>query len=262
MTYFTKYTTFFIFFIFLNILNSCASKKNVVYFNQGAESDYPKIDATLFTYKIQSNDILSIKILSLDLQSSVPYNLVMQDGTTGNVNNLELTKINSYLVGTSGEIILPVLGSINVVGKTTDELSLFLKSMLIDQGHLNSPNVIVRLVNSKFTVLGEVKNAGTFNFTENNLTLLQALGVAGDLTIYGDRKQVLLIREQPNGKRIFNVDFTKTDWFTKEEYIIKPNDVIIVNPNNAKIKSSGIIGNPSILISLASLLLTGILLSR
>ena len=262
MTCFTRYISILAFFFLLNMLNSCASKKDVVYFNQGNSSDYSKLDSTLYTYKIQSNDILSIKILALELQSSIPYNLVMQDGNTGNVNNLELTKINSYLVDTSGKIILPVLGSVEVVGKTTEELSLFLKNMLIDQGHLKSPNVIIRLVNSKFTVLGEVKNAGTFNFTENNLTILQALGVAGDLTIYGDRKQVLLIREQPNGKRIFTIDFTKTDWFTKEEYIIKPNDVIVVNPNNAKIKSSGIIGNPSILISLASLLLTGILLTR
>ncbi len=262
MTCFTKYLSVLTLFLLLIFFQSCASKKDVVYFNQGNVSDYSNLDSSLYTYKIQSNDILSIKILSLDIQSSVPYNLVMQDGNVNNVNNLELTKINSYLVDTSGKIILPVLGSIEVKGKTTEELSLFLKNVLIDQGHLKSPNVIIRLVNSKFTVLGEVKNAGTFNFTENNLTILQALGVAGDLTIYGDRKQVLLIREQPNGKRIYNIDFTKTDWFTKEEYIIKPNDVIIVNPNNAKIKSSGIIGNPSILISLASLLLTGILLTR
>jgi polysaccharide export outer membrane protein len=117
-------------------------------------------------------------------------------------------------------------------------------------------------MNSKVTVLGEVKTPGTYSFDEKNLTLLQAIGLAGDLTINGKRNDVLLIRQENNIKTITHIDLTSTSWFETKNYYVKQNDVIVVNPNNAKIKSAGIIGNAGTFISVISLLLTGILLIK
>jgi polysaccharide export outer membrane protein len=99
-------------------------------------------------------------------------------------------------------------------------------------------------------------------FYEKNLTLLQAIGMAGDLTINGERKDVLLIRYENNTKTINHIDLTTTDWMSSDLFYVKQNDVIVVNPNNAKIKSAGIIGNAGVLVSVVSLLLTGILLIK
>lgn len=121
--------------------------------------------------------------------------------------------------------------------------------------------VICRLLNAKFTVLGEVKTPGTFTFYENSLTLLQALGMSGDLTINGIRK-ITIIRTE-NGKQTYGtVDLTKNDWFTSPYYFVKPNDVIIVDPNTAKVKSAGIIGNPGNILSILSVLLSSIILIK
>jgi polysaccharide export outer membrane protein len=103
---------------------------------------------------------------------------------------------------------------------------------------------------------------GTFEFSEKNLTLLQAIGLAGDLTINGKRNDVILIRQENNTKTITHIDLTSTDWFETNSYYVKQNDVIVVNPNNAKIKSAGVIGNAATFISLISLLLTGLLLLK
>jgi polysaccharide export outer membrane protein len=139
---------------------------------------------------------------------------------------------------------------------------LFIQKILIDKGLLRNPVVICRLVNAKFTVLGEVKVPGTFTFYENNLTLLQALGLAGDLTINGVRKKITIIRTE-NGKQSYaTIDLTKNDWFKSPYYFVKPNDVIVVDPNTAKVKSSGIIGNPGNLISIVSVLLSSIILIK
>jgi polysaccharide export outer membrane protein len=138
----------------------------------------------------------------------------------------------------------------------------FLTKKLIDGSHLKAPIVNVRTLNAKITVLGEVSSPGTFNFDEKNLTVLQAIGMAGDLTINGKRTDVLLIRQENNIKTINHINLTSTDWMSTDLFYIKQNDVIVVNPNNARIKSAGLIGNTGVFISVVSLLLTGLLLIK
>ena len=158
-----------------------------------------------------------------------------------NSSNIAAYKIQGYLVSQEGFIVFPILGTINLAGKTTTEAQKLIAKMLNDGGYIKEPTVSVRVINSKITVLGEVKNPGTFSYDEQNLSLNQAIGLAGDLTINGVRKDVMIIREV-NGVRTYaNLDLTSTDWFSSPYYYVKQNDIIIVNPNGPKIKTAGYI---------------------
>ena len=160
-----------------------------------------------------------------------------------------------------GTINIPILGVQQLKGLTLDQAEKQIQKALIEKGFLKNPVVICRLLNAKFTILGEVKAPGTYTFYENSLTLLQALGYSGDLTINGIRK-ITIIRTE-NGKQTYGtIDLTKSDWFTSPYYFVKPNDVIIVDPNTAKIKSSGIIGNAGSVISVISVLLSSLIIIR
>lgn len=249
----------FLLLLTISSVQSCTSKKDLLYFQEVGKNSVN--DTKIVNQKIESNDILSIKIYSVNPEASKIYNIDLLESAAVGLQ-LEMVRLRSYLVSDGGEITMPVLGSIIVNTKTTVELEEYIKEKLINEGHLKDPTVTVRILNSKITVLGEVRTPGTYNFAEKNLTLLQALGLAGDLTINGERKDVLLIRQESNAKTIHHIDLTSTEWMTTELFYIKQNDVIIVNPNNARIKSAGIIGNAGTLISVFSLLLTGILLIK
>jgi polysaccharide export outer membrane protein len=231
----------FLWFAFcLLVLNSCTSKKDLIYFS---DLDVNKTDKIVFSEsKIQINDILSVIISSSSPELAVNYN------TNQNSSEAQL----GYLVTLDGSITLPILGKIRVKDLTFEELEMMLIKELVNEDHLTNPIVYVRLLNAKFTILGEVNRPGTYNFTEQNISLLQALGYAGDLSIYGKRQNVLLIREENNQKNYVTLDLTSKQWFNSPYYYLKPNDVIYVNPNGTKIKSAGYIGNFATFISLVS----------
>ncbi len=235
---------------------SCASKKGVLYFQDSSNIQDRKIEFK--DPKIQSNDIINIKVSALNPESVVPYNI--ENKVTPSSSFIDILKLQGYLVTKNGDIVFPVLGKIKVVGQTTTELEDKIKKLLIDGQHVIDPAVSVRLLNSKFTVLGDVQKPGTYSSTENKVTLLQALGYAGDLTINASRKDLLIIREIDGVQRTKRIDLTTTDWFNSEFYYIKQNDVIVVNPNSNKIKSSGFFGSASTVMSAISLALTAILI--
>ncbi|SHJ76546.1 polysaccharide export outer membrane protein [Arenibacter nanhaiticus] len=238
------------------LFQSCATKKDILYLQDAntLEAQHIKYEAA----KIQPNDILDIKVSALVPETAMPYN-VQPLGNT-NASNIELLKLQGYLVATDGSITFPVLGKITVTNKTTAALEQELELLLEKGGHLNQPKVSVRLLNAKVTVLGEVQRPGTYSFTEQQISLPQALGYAGDLTINGKRKDVLLIREENGQRTVTHIDLTTTDWFNSPYYYIKPNDFIVVNPNGPKVKSAGFVGNTGTLVSVLSLLLTSIVL--
>jgi polysaccharide export outer membrane protein len=175
-------------------------------------------------------------------------------------NNLEVMKLEGYLVSNNKTINFPVLGVISVADKSTADLEIDIKNRLESGGYLLNPTVTVRLLNAKVTILGEVKQPGTFTFTENNISLLQALGLAGDLTINGDREDVILIREADGQRSTSHLNLTESAWLNGPYQNIQPNDVLVVNPNNAKVKTAGYIGNVSVVLAMASLILTSIVL--
>ncbi|GAA3618973.1 polysaccharide biosynthesis/export family protein [Flavivirga jejuensis] len=253
--------TYFIFFIsiFCLFLSSCASKKNVLYIQDIDKQDGRELSYN--TNKIQVNDILAIKVSSLYPETAIPYNF--DNSLSTNSSFIETLKLQGSLVSSEGYIILPIIGSIKATGKSTTELELHIKSILESGNYLQNAIVSVRILNSKITILGEVITPGTYTITEQNITILQALGYAGDLKINADRKDILIIRDVDGKQLIKHIDLTKTDWFDSPFYFIKQNDVIVVNPNNTKIKSSGYIGNVGTVLTIASILLsTVVILTR
>ncbi len=241
------------------LVSSCASKKNMIYV-QDIDTQAGR-NITYTSNKIQVNDILAIKISSLYPETAIPYNF--DNSLSTNSSFIETLKLQGSLVSEDGFIVLPIIGSVEARGKSTTDLEEHIKSILESGNYLKGAIVSVRILNSKITILGEVLTPGTYTITEQNVTLLQALGYAGDLKINGDRKDVLIIRDMDGTQYIKHIDLTKTDWFDSPFYFVKQNDVIVVKPNNTKIKSSGYIGNIGTVLTIASILLsTVVILTR
>jgi len=234
------------------LISSCTSKRNITYLN-GVEK-YPNTDISKqkIPYTIQEDDVLRIEIRSMVPEAAIVYNRISNKTNTATLNLLQL---EGYPVSSVYTINFPVLGILDVKGSTL-ELEKKITKLLLDGGHLVSPTVSVRLLNSKFTVLGEVSNAGTYTFLDRNLTLLQALGYAGDLKISGKRTNITLIREINGIRSVKKLDITSKDILNNRGYYIMNNDVIIVNPNYNRIKSAGFIGSPQSIASISSLLLS------
>src|SRR5690554_2083099 len=231
------------------LISSCTTNKEILYF-QDSEA-FKETHVIYEENTIQPNDILSVTISAAVPEAAIPYNLGAPSTTT--ISNLETLKLQGYFS-------LPVLGKVLAKQKTVTQLEESIKELLEQGGHLINPVVMVRLLNAKVTVLGEVTRSGTFNFTEQYLTVPQALGYAGDLTINGRRDDVLLIRELDGKRQIKHIDLTTANWLENPEYMIKPNDVIVVQPNKAKVKTAGYIGNVSTIVAIASLVLSATIL--
>lgn len=247
-------STLFLSFLFLSF--SCSTKKDVLLFQDKSNLNTP---ISYQAPKIQFNDILSIQVSTLQPELALPYNLFPPNTNLANVQ-IEALKLQGYLVSPEGTINFPVLGTIAVSGKTSQELETYLKTALEQGNHLISPTINVRVLNGKVAILGEVSRPGTYGFTEQNLSVLQALGLAGDLTIRGKRKEVLLIREEAGQRSYTTIDLTQTAWFDSQYYYVRPNDVIVVNPNTARVKNAGFVSEPATLLGMASVVLSMIVL--
>ncbi len=246
-----------LFIIVSSLLVSCANKKDILYYQDIKNNTQDPI--SYLSSNVQINDILYIKVSAIIQESADPFNL----STSNNNNiNIESYKIQGYLVSQEGNIIFPLLGKINVVGKSTEEVQDMLAKMLTDFGYIKDPTVSVRIINSKVTVLGEVGAPGTYSFDEQNISLNQAIGYAGDLTINGVRKDVLLIREVNGIRTYIHLDLTSSNWFKSPYYYVKQNDIIIVNPNGPKIMSSGYISSIGTTLGIISFGLTIYLLLK
>lgn len=249
---------FLVFVMTFFLLQSCASKKDIVYF----QGEHAFENLEYHDSRVMVNDILKIEVSAVIPEIAIPYNVLSIKGALGSAS-VDALKLQGYLVTANGEITFPVLGAIKVAGMTTKAVEEHIVELLNTGGHIKDAVVLARIVNAKITILGEVNLPGTYNFTEQNLTLPQALGYAGDLTINGQRHDVMIIRQEEGVREIGHIDMTKTDWFNSKFYHVQQNDVIVVNPNNPKVKSSGFIGNAATVLSIASILLsTAILITR
>ena len=259
-----KITDFLLLLLASILLSACATKRDIYYFQGANTSKSLKILSTsrAIQYEsttIQPNDIITIKIGASVEESATPYNSI---GLNNKSNNIQLRKLSGYLVTIDGTVKLPILGIIKVANKTTRELELSLVKLLEEGNHLLQPFVNIRLINAKVTILGEVNNPGTYTFLEQIITLPQALGYAGDLTINGKRNDILLIRETAGNRIMKHIDLTATDWMNDATYYVKPNDVLVVRPNAAKVKSSGFIRNLTSLLSVVSIIITATFLIK
>ena len=247
---------FLLIFSAFTVLQSCVSKKQMLYL-QDLES-FNNLELKHNNHTLQVDDILKISVGALMPEAAIPYN----SSTGGNVvaNSLDIMKLDGYLVSKNYTINFPVLGELSVKEKTTKDLENDIKNLLVDGGYLINPNVTVRLLNAKVTILGEVQQPGTFFFTENNISLLQALGLAGDLTINGSREDLVVLRRLDGLQTTERINLTSANFLSGPYQMVKPNDVIVVNPNSAKLKTAGYVGNISAILGITSIILTSILL--
>ena len=217
---------------------------------------YPKTKIISSKYTLQPNDILKIDVYSTNTEAAIPYNKLGAFSSKVANATLQSLQLEGYLISNEYHFNFPILGDISVKDKTVEELEIEIKQLLIQGQHLLDPLVNVRLLNGKFTVLGEVQKPGTYSFVENRISILQALGYAGDLTIDGVRKEINLIREMDGERIVYTIDLRDTETMNAASFYMQPNDVIVVHPNFRKVKSAGFIGNPSSIASISSLLLS------
>jgi polysaccharide export outer membrane protein len=232
--------------ILIVFVTSCASKKDVYYFQ---EIDSTAAENSFKFLNIQPGDILDIQIKALNPESVLVF---QRQATLGlQQQQVQDRAIDGCLVGEDGSINLPIVGAIDTTNQSTQTLAQIIQEAL--KPYINNPTVNIRLLNFRISVLGEVNNPGTFTVLEERLSLPQALGLAGDLTINGDRNHLLLIRNEAGKKTNQVIDLTKTDFLQSPFYFLKQNDIIYVRPNSARVKSSGLVGNAGTLVSILSL---------
>jgi len=236
----------YFYLLLIPIFFSCATKKDLYYFQ---DIDEVNISNSFNYLHIQPGDILDIQIKAINPESV----LIFQRQSSYNQQNNQLSNrtIDGYLVGDDDTINLPLIGSISTSGLNTSSLSKEIVKKLTP--YVKDPSVNIRILNFRVSILGEVIKPGTYTFYEERVSIPQALGQAGDLSINGDRSNVLLIREQDGKKTNHFIDLTKSNFFNSPIYFLKQNDVLYVRPNNAKIKSSGLVGDASTLVSVLSL---------
>ena len=253
-----------ILFASLFIMSSCSSYKNVPYLQNPEVVNELKKELPLYDAKIMPKDLLTIMVNTTDPEAAAPFNLTAQ--TAANNANKSLYSqptLQQYLVNNEGDIDFPVLGRLHVGGLTKNQAEDLVREKL--KPYLREePIVTVRMVNYKISVMGEVARPGTFTVNNEKVNILEALAMAGDLTIWGKRDDVMLIREDAKGKReIITLNLNDANLITSDHYYLQQNDILYVSPNKTKAKNSDIgqstslwFSATSILVSIASLLVT------
>lgn len=212
--------------VMLLAFSSCVNTKKVTYFNNIRESSISS--APRLTAVIHKNDLIGISVTSLSAEASTMFNPVSISSADQQAG---------YLVNESGNIQFPVLGSVRSVGFTLEQLGDSIKKALIQQKLLVSPIVTTRFLNFRVTILGEVKNPTVLNVPSQRISILEAIGLAGDLTNYGKRDNILIIHDEPSKKTFARVDLTNKKIFSSPEYYLRSNDVVYVEQNKNKLRS-------------------------
>lgn len=233
---------------FLNILNvcslvlacslvtSCVSNKKIAYFRDIQSLDQAKIENSVIFVepKIQADDILSINIFTLNpingivVNQAAPSPLLGGSNVAPNGNQV----LNAFLVDKNGEIEMVLAGKIKVAGLTTFEARELVRKVVSKD--YKDPNIQLRFANFKVSVLGEVNHPSAYTFPNEKVTILDALSLAGDLTIYGKRENVLVVRDQDGKKEFARLNLNSSEIFNNPFYYLKQNDVIYVEPSKAK----------------------------
>lgn len=221
-------------------LGSCSSQKNISYFKDVPDTVKQKMVemATYSTPVIQADDILQVTIQTLDPASTALMNQQNSPNWAvgGNAGAAGVPSSPGYLVDKLGFVTLPLVGKLLVKGKTTGDVQEAIRAKATE--FYKDPVVNVRFINFKVTVLGEVTKPATYVMPNEKVTLLDAIGMAGDLTIYGKRENVLLIREIEGKKEFVRFNLNSSNLFTSPYYYLQQGDVVYVEPNKSKVVST------------------------
>lgn len=244
-------------------LISCSQVKNISYFQQ-IDKEVNRLKKAEYDAHIKPKDILSITVVSSEPEASRRYNLITPqiDGTYGSIQSQPT--LQSYLVDSDGIINFPSLGLIQVKGKSTKELALFIEKELEPFFIQEMPVITVRILNYSVNIIGEVLRPGKFLTENDRMTILEGLAMAGDMTIYGRRDNVKVIREDAEGERtIYTLNLNDKNMFSSPAFFLEQNDVVYVEPNQSRANSSKYgaaenyrISSLSVLISLATMAVT------
>jgi polysaccharide biosynthesis/export protein len=215
---------------------ACVNTRSATYFN--GVNDATLASATSIPESIiQKNDLLSVSISSLSAEASAIFNTQNTSGamTTGT----NPTMVSGYLVSSDGTIQFPLLGNVKAEGLTKNQLKESIVKKILEKQLLKDPIVSIRFLNFRVTVLGEVKNPAVVSVPNEKISLLEAIGLAGDLTIYAKRDNVLIIREENGNTVTKRLNLNSNELLTSPYYYLKSNDVVYVEPNKAKVATSG-----------------------
>ncbi len=243
-------------FILLSVIVSCSVNKEVVYFQDAANFETLINDST-FDTKFKVDDLVSINISTLDSEASAPFNLI-KGAEEGGLRPEQI----DYLIDKNGEIDFPVIGKVKLVGLSPSETRQLLREKLKD--YLINPIINIRIKNFTVTILGAVNRPGTYDVTGEQITILEAIGLAGDITIKGRRDNIMVIREF-NGTKVYNrINLNEKESLKSDVFYLSQNDVVIVEPNKSGKTESSLDQRATIAVSILSVLITSavVILSR
>ena len=239
------------------LLASCSSPKNVAYIQNSDSIDYSRSEV-LYDARIMPKDILTITVNTVNPEASEPFNLFVSSELSANRSIGGQRALQTYLVDNKGCIEFPVIGTTKVGGLTKSACEKLIHDKI--QRFMNAeenPIVTVRMSNYKISVLGEVNRPGMFTVSNEKINIFEALAQAGDLTIYGVRDRVKLIREDEKGhKDVYTLNLNDAEIINSPYYYLQQNDVIYVEPNKVKAKNSAIGQSTTIWISIAGALVS------
>lgn len=221
----------FLSFIFI----SCVNTKNIGYLKDVRDATY-QVDANPEAI-IQKNDILSITISSLNADASIVFNTGNNFSINSSASNGNVIQSGGYLVNADGFIQLPILGNVMAYGSTKKELRDYITSTILSQRLLVDPIVTIRHMNYEVTVIGEVGRPTVINVPNERISILKALGLAGDITVYGKRDNVLIVRDANGQKTVKRIDLNAQTLLNSPYYYLMPNDIVYVEPNKNKLAS-------------------------
>lgn len=235
------------------LLSSCATRKQILYFQDIDDNQESEL-ALAFEPIIESNDVLHIAVSSLDQQVVAPFQRNRENAMQNNQNQF----LQGYLVNSDGDIQFPVLGPISVLGKTRKEVEAILTKKLTE--FVNDVVVDVRIINFKVTVIGGVTSPGVYRIPDERITLIEAIGLAGDLSLDGRRNDIMIIRQEDGKQKVSRVDITDTNFMNSPYFFLKQNDVVYVEPSLRGVKKAGFIPDIPALLSLFTVILSTVII--
>ncbi len=247
-----------LFVLFLFIV-SCASKKDILYL-QGANGEIKNEKNIQYEPTIQADDVLLIVVSAENPEVAIPYNsqyISFSANTPGVLSQSQ--QLQTYLVDKEGNVFFPMFGKIKLAGQTRVEAIKTIGNLLSND--IKNALVNVRILNFKISVLGEVNRPGVQQVNSERITLLEAISAAGDLTIYGKRNEITVIREKDGIKSVNKVDITHKEFINSPFYYLSQNDVVYVEPNKTKINSSAVGPNAQVILYAISIISTILLLT-
>jgi polysaccharide biosynthesis/export protein len=257
-------------FLLILLITGCKTNKQIVYLQDAGKQiiykDSLMVPIPDVTLKV--GDLLTITVNSISPEASMPFNLPMIPGTN-NINSYNMANsivttsgfvgsgvLQNYLVDTQGNILFPIIGKIHVVGMTKIALVEYIKAQIFPRYIKEEPIISIRYANFKVSILGEVNKPGVVNIDNEKVSILEAIALAGDLTIYGKRDNILLVRDN-NGKReAVRIDLRDNRLINSPYYYLQQNDILYIQPNNPRSRSSALSTAETLSVSVVGTLIT------